>query len=661
MKIIRGNKDNKDNEKFDDDFQRMTKNLFYYKLSKKKIFTFLLILNFIFMGVLVSYKLLRDNPKILLNQAGYYPSQEKVFLLQTDYLYFHGNFDVISVEDNSIVLNNQSLDYMGYLWGHHYYSGNFSDVINEGIYLIRINIGNFKLTSSPVKINTHIYDKALISLYEFFYYQRCGCDVYEIVPGYVGHKACHLDDGVMYNGKWLNLTGGWHSAGDYAKHNYWGLHIHGAIYSMESAYEKAYDIYNNVDIYSENGKMVPDNVPDILDEILWGLDYVNKTFLDNGTMLGSIVGDLKFIKPSEDTDNIQGDADDRHLFYDENHQLATPYEAMWASAGFAKFINIINGSNSLKYKNAVQPLKENILKERIYSIYNTALNIYNNYSKYFNYSSLLEDSGNNSGLDQVDLSGYVAFMEASSELYKMTNNSAYADNATAIFNILVDHFNPIVIYPADTLGVKDAVFSSILKWAIENGTSPAINKAESLIEPYYEYYWDNLVNSNEDIFHIEKIYSKDPLTGELAPHYFMGANLGLNSLYLSTSEAAFLSYNLTGDRKYLNLGFDQLNWILGKNPFDICMIESIGSVNPPAYHHRYSLISGNMRGAVPGAIPNGIISKENLHDIPYFDMTQSWFLGSIGDNHINYRSNEPWLPHNVRALQTIPLIRIMGL
>ena len=41
--------------------------------------------------------------------------------------------------------------------------------------------------------------------------QRCGCDV----PGW--HKACHLDDAKLADGTHVDVTGGWHSAGDYNK------------------------------------------------------------------------------------------------------------------------------------------------------------------------------------------------------------------------------------------------------------------------------------------------------------------------------------------------------------------------------------------------------------------------------------------------------------
>ncbi|HIO80875.1 TPA: hypothetical protein EYG59_20020 [Candidatus Poribacteria bacterium] len=43
--------------------------------------------------------------------------------------------------------------------------------------------------------------------------------------------------------------------------------------------------------------------------------------------------------------------------------------------------------------------------------------------------------------------------------------------------------------------------------------------------------------------------------------------------------------------------YDQLNWILGNNPFNISLMEEQGSAFPTTYHHRY-LFGGVDRGAV---------------------------------------------------------------
>ncbi|NOX67500.1 MAG: hypothetical protein GXO85_17275, partial [Chlorobi bacterium] len=90
--------------------------------------------------------------------------------------------------------------------------------------------------------------------------------------------------------------------------------------------------------------------------------------------------------------------------------------------------------------------------------------------------------------------------------------------------------------------------------------------------------------------------------------------------------------------------YDQYNWILGNNPYDISMMEGIGSRFAPSYHHRY-VLGGVKRGAVPGGIVNGIVWRNIGDDRPFFDMS--------GKDIPYYASNEFWLPHNTNYLKAL--------
>jgi len=70
-------------------------------------------------------------------------------------------------------------------------------------------------------------------------------------------------------------------------------------------------------------------------------------------------------------------------------------------------------------------------------------------------------------------------------------------------------------------------------------------------------------------------------------------------------------------------------------------IEGSGALNPPRYHHRYNMIEGRARGAVPGAIPNGIVRDMGIADRCGFDMSRG------GGRSPSFRTSEPWLVHNM--------------
>jgi hypothetical protein len=112
-------------------------------------------------------------------------------------------------------------------------------------------------------------------------------------------------------------------------------------------------------------------------------------------------------------------------------------------------------------------------------------------------------------------------------------------------------------------------------------------------------------------------------------------------MYLSQAWAGSLISGVIPEEKarLLPLVSGCLGWVLGVNPFGICMMAGAGSVPLPLYHHRYDSIRNGKAGRVPGAICNGITRLGIDLDLPYLDLEgNSW------------RTNEPWLPHNAYFL-----------
>ena len=79
--------------------------------------------------------------------------------------------------------------------------------------------------------------------------------------------------------------------------------------------------------------------------------------------------------------------------------------------------------------------------------------------------------------------------------------------------------------------------------------------------------------------------------------------------------------------------WNQLNWILGLNPFDMSMLHGTGRHNPPylAYDGSYQFTN------CPGGICNGITSGDDEDDIDFRVHSPG-----LGDN---WRWGEQWLPH----------------
>lgn len=82
------------------------------------------------------------------------------------------------------------------------------------------------------------------------------------------------------------------------------------------------------------------------------------------------------------------------------------------------------------------------------------------------------------------------------------------------------------------------------------------------------------------------------------------------------------------DKTFYDIASRQLQWIMGQNPLNYCMITGLGSLNPPLMGKDYAL------GEIPGGMPNGI--NGGLTDRP------TW--GNAPD------SREYWLPQTVYFL-----------
>jgi hypothetical protein len=114
---------------------------------------------------------------------------------------------------------------------------------------------------------------------------------------------------------------------------------------------------------------------------------------------------------------------------------------------------------------------------------------------------------------------------------------------------------------------------------------------------------------------------------------------GENARLASLAAAAVLGGQAIGasGSQYLDLlrfAGSQLDWILGRNPYDICFLRGFGRNNPPDY-----CASKTQNGTLNGGIANGITGANP-------DGTGiQWRLGPNGGCGDEWRWVEQWLPH----------------
>lgn len=92
--------------------------------------------------------------------------------------------------------------------------------------------------------------------------------------------------------------------------------------------------------------------------------------------------------------------------------------------------------------------------------------------------------------------------------------------------------------------------------------------------------------------------------------------------------------------KILKYAFDQVSWILGKNPYGMCMMYGYGHKNVPYMASMYGHGSGK------GGISNGITGKDGKADGSGIDF-------KVEDNGNEWRWSEQWIPHTGWFLQAV--------
>jgi hypothetical protein len=143
------------------------------------------------------------------------------------------------------------------------------------------------------QINDCVYQAPMSATLKALYYQRCGCAKPAQYAGanWSDTGACHLQDetcgpapGCTYPNTYgtLNLSGGWHDAGDFNKYigstpssscQSWGGDSGEAIHDLMLAYEWNPSLFTSI---SSNIPETGNGNPDILNEAKWELDWYLK-------------------------------------------------------------------------------------------------------------------------------------------------------------------------------------------------------------------------------------------------------------------------------------------------------------------------------------------------------------------------------------------------
>jgi hypothetical protein len=357
--------------------------------------------------------------------------------------------------------------------------------------------------------------------------------------------------------------------------------------------------------------MVKKSRKEILDEGLWGAEWLYKMWQPGkGIIFQEVWNSYDYWGiPDKETDNQVGTADDRP-FRGEGPSAMTA--AALAAAAHA--------TGRPEYREAAEDLWEGAVKSA--SSYPEDV--------WVKTSGGVADHGE-------DIEGRLVrrtadLLLADLELEALTGEDKYFDNAQTCVELLVREQKADGLWPSDIYsrtvlqGVPPASLALYVR--AHPGTKTSENAKNAL-----RLWMKRIIQLTNNPFNIIPWAEGVFFNPDIKDYWYVGQN----SQYLSNAWALYLAAPLLREAKATLLADRQVDWILGVNPYGLCMMEGKGKFNSPFYLHRWG--ANEIRGSVPGAIPNGFCRKNSEKDQPYYDLYNP-------PRTVSYHTSEPWEPHN---------------
>ncbi len=534
--------------------------------------------------------------RIIFSTSGYRPDSVKSAVVNV--ARHNGRFQIVDDATSQVVYEGQIQPVRTSLGS--FETVDFTSYRRQGQYRIRVG----DITTAPFYINADLWDDSAWRVLNFMFCERCGYPV----PG--NHGACHTDVHGEYQGRIYPVNGGWHDAADMSQ---------GFMQTGEIAFAML-EMANRAKEKGHTGLSLR-----LMEEALWGLDLVMKTRLPNGDRFQGWGTNLW-------TDGYLGSTDDA-----DRHQVR---------AGNSAFENfLLSGVEAYASMSiAHDPMLSGNLRKIAKEDFGFA-------KKRFDELGFGEMSSNAGHARMTSRSQYMATMSwAASVLYKLTNETYYADQAaeSIAYALRCQRTTPLND-AAKTAGFfyrdldrksivhfnhqsRDQVYMQALTALCESQPQhpdhAAWEKAIRLFGGYLKNIYRYVepyglipsgVYQKDEVKDKENFYAVQPAIGEGADlsadfkeqlengvrldeeHYLRRFPVwfsfkGNAAVQLATGKAAALCGKFLHDQELMNIAEQQLFWIVGRNPFGQSLIWGEGSNYPQLYT------------ALPGEMVGGILS-----------------------------------------------------
>ncbi|MCR5586198.1 MAG: glycoside hydrolase family 9 protein [Lachnospiraceae bacterium] len=527
--------------------------------------------------------------QVKINQLGYLEDSEKVAVF-SDLDEADDSFSVVNTETDETVFEGEITDRTENKDAGEFNSyGDFSEVKEEGTYKIVTKDG---VESYEFKIGNDVYEQAYIDSMKMLYLQRCGVELDSEHAGDFAHDKCHDSKATIYDtNKKIDVSGGWHDAGDYGRYTVSGCK---AVADLLLAYENfSEDDSDEMAKYVNSDDIgIPESgndVPDILDEAKFELDWLLKMQADNGGVYHKVTCKMfpEVVMPEEETDEL--------VVCKVSNTATLDFAAVMAMA-------------SETYRDVDKDYADKCLKaaEKAFDFYK---------KKGMDIICFVNPPDITTG-EYKDGGYYDEAFFAAVELYKVTEDKKYLkeikeciETTNSLYGfgwMYVGYYGWVDILKSDVFEKAD---SDLVKLASDT----VIEAADDMVE-----------NCDENFFNINV---KDG-------NYIWGSNMDI----LNSGMLLEMAYDLTeNDEKYEKYAKDSVNYVFGTNAVGYSFVTGTGTLSPEHTHHRPSqYLEQTMPGMLVGGVDSALedpYAKGVLSESPdakcYVDNDQSFSCNEV--------------------------------
>ncbi len=571
-----------------------------------------------------------DEIYVRINQLGYRPDGVKIAHVQsTSSLPL--SFSVIDRRTSETVFAGSLSPVLG-SWGEfaQHAEVDFSLLNKPGTYLI--HIGN---NSSPeFQISQRAYSDLPDQLLEFMRQQRCGYNPWL-------DAVCHPFDGrtaygPMAAGTYLNATGGWHDAGDQLKYlltssNATAQMLLAYALTARNSHRSAASEHLFADHVNHLGQPGSNNIPDVLDEARWGLEWMLKLHPKPDWLFHQVADD-------RDHKGWRLPRDDKVDYGWGAGNARTVYFADGAPQGLREYKSSADGVANLAGRYAAAMALGYQIWKNDPKLSSYSLRLLQAGKEVYELGQLKEgvQQGNSYGAPyRYEESTWADDMEwGAAELFRATGQRRYLADARRYARLAesvswmgqeqTGHYQ---YYPFMNLGhfrlydLVDAGFKKQLANYYREGMERTRRAAEN--NPYQmgvPFIWCS------------------------------------NNLVVALVTQSLLYEKMTGDRRYREFAARQLDWLLGRNPWGYSMFTEIpaGGTFPRDVHLLgIALLNRSVRGGlVDGPVYRRIFETlRGVHirqpdPLAAFQDERAVFHDDIND----YSTNEPTMDGTASAI-----------